>query len=91
MLRHPRDSAHTQHNAQETHANLNTGRETQTMQVNNVGSALMMSQSQTEGTVVNLHLQTPCVYYPSDKEEKDSLQIMAELYETFNSSSEYWK
>lgn len=82
VLRHPQDSAHTQHNVQETHANLKEGRETtQTMQVNNVGSALIMSQSQTEGIVVNLHLRTPSIYYPSDQGENNSIQIIAELYE----------
>lgn len=54
-LRHPLDSSHTQHSVQETHADLKTGKETtQTMLVNNMGSPLIMSQSQTEGIVVEV-------------------------------------
>lgn len=55
VLRHPLDSSHTQHNVQETHANLMAGKETtQTALVNNVGSPLIMCQSQTEGIVVEV-------------------------------------
>lgn len=55
VLRHPLDSSHTQHSAQETHANLKAGDETaQTMLVNDVGSPLITSQSQTEGIVVEV-------------------------------------
>lgn len=54
-LRHPLDSSHTQHSVRETHANLKAGKETtQTMLVNNVGSPLIMSQSQTGGIVVEV-------------------------------------
>lgn len=84
-LRHPPDSSHTQHSVQETHANLKAGKETtQTMLVNNMGSPLIMSQKSDRGNCgggLNLHLQTPSIYYPSDQGENVSLQIIAELYE----------
>lgn len=54
-LRHLLDGSHTQHIVRETHANLRAGRETtQTLLVNNVGSPLIISQTQTEGIVVNV-------------------------------------
>ena len=54
-LRRPLDSLHTLHIVQETNANLKAGRETtQTLLVNNVGVPLIMSQSQTEGIVVDV-------------------------------------
>lgn len=51
--RHPPDSSHTQHSAQETHADLRTARETtQSIAVNNAASPLITTRSQTEGNVV---------------------------------------
>lgn len=53
VLRHPLDSSHTQHIAQETRANLKASRErSQAMLVNNMGSPLIMNPNQTVGIVV---------------------------------------
>lgn len=55
VLKHPQDRSHTQHNVPETRANLKAGRETtQTLQVNNVGSPLILSRRQAEGFVAEV-------------------------------------
>ena len=71
VLRHPRDSSHTQRSVQETHANLQARRDTaQTRLVKNVGSPLIMNQ--THGIVVKVWLYSSkhSIYRPSDQDGK---------------------